>query len=58
MNQKITNIIFCQARVPYGNLGDLILTKLLFSKLRKQGQIIVNDLDVPEWYCKELDFER
>ena len=51
------NIIFCQARVPHGNQGDLVLTKILVSELRQYGKLIINDLQVPEWYCKQLEMK-
>lgn len=52
------NIIFCQARVPHGNQGDLVLTKILVSELRQYGKLIINDLQVPEWFCKQLDMKN
>jgi polysaccharide pyruvyl transferase WcaK-like protein len=56
-NSSSQNIIFCQARVPHGNQGDLVLTKILTSELRRYGKLIINDLQVPEWYCKQLDMK-
>ncbi|MDJ0555957.1 MAG: polysaccharide pyruvyl transferase family protein [Microcoleaceae cyanobacterium MO_207.B10] len=55
MDKITNNIIFCQARIPHGNQGDLVLTKVLLLQLRKHGKLIVNDLEVPEWYCQQLD---
>ena len=49
--------IFYEARTQYGNLGDLIINKTLLERLRRYGQIVINDHGVPNWYCKELGIE-
>lgn len=48
------NFIFSQALVPYGNLGDLIILKMLLVNLREHGRLIVNDRGVPNWYCQQI----
>ena len=53
-DKECNNIIFCQASIPYGDMGDLVLTKILIMKLRAYGRLIVNDYGVPEWYVQQL----
>jgi polysaccharide pyruvyl transferase WcaK-like protein len=55
MTDYSNNIIFCQAEIPFANQGDLVINKVLITKLRKYGKLIVNDRNVPEWYCKQLE---
>jgi hypothetical protein len=43
-NSLKDNIIFCQARVPHGNQGDLVLTKIIVSELRQYGKLIIRPL--------------
>lgn len=55
MKNKSGNLIFCQAQVPYDNLGDLVITKVLLTNLRNYGHVIVNIKGVPDWYCQQLE---
>nr|MCU0537507.1 polysaccharide pyruvyl transferase family protein [Hydrococcus sp. Prado102] len=55
MGLNFNNIIFCQAEIPYENQGDLVINKVLLMKLRKYGKLIVNDRQVPDWYCEQLE---
>lgn len=55
MKKASGNLIFCQAQVPYDNLGDLVITKVLLMNLRNYGSVIVNEKGVPDWYCEQLE---
>jgi polysaccharide pyruvyl transferase WcaK-like protein len=55
METNSNNIIFCQAEIPYENQGDLVINKILLMKSRQYGKLIVNDNNVPAWYCKQLE---
>ncbi|MEM8722323.1 MAG: polysaccharide pyruvyl transferase family protein [Cyanobacteria bacterium P01_G01_bin.39] len=55
MEKNSSNLIFCRAKIPDGNLGDVFLTKILVNELRSYGKLIVEDQRVPEWYCQELE---
>lgn len=49
------NLIFYSARTQYENLGDLVINRILLKELRKYGDLIIEDQEVPEWFCKELE---
>jgi polysaccharide pyruvyl transferase WcaK-like protein len=58
MGDYSNNIIFCQAEIPFANQGDLVINKVLITKLRTYGKLIVNDRNVPEWYCQQLELSN
>ncbi|MDD1414842.1 polysaccharide pyruvyl transferase family protein [Dolichospermum sp. ST_con] len=49
------NVIFYSAKTQYQNLGDMIINREMLLQLRPYGKLIVDDKDVPEWFCKDLE---
>ncbi len=49
------HLFFYRAYTQYENLGDIIINKTMVSHLRNYGNLMIDDLGVPEWYCQELE---
>ncbi|MFN6516364.1 MAG: polysaccharide pyruvyl transferase family protein [Nostoc sp. CreGUA01] len=56
-NNQLTTTIFCSAKTQYENLGDLIINKTLLSLMRNYGSLLIDDYEVPEWFCQELEIK-
>lgn len=50
----MSNKIFYQAVTQFENTGDLIINRSLIELLKDHGELVVNDLGVPDWYLKDL----
>ena len=55
VNNYSNNVIFCNARTQYENLGDLVINRTLLRNLRNYGRLIVDTREVPDWFCEELE---
>lgn len=53
MNHKA--LTFFQGNTQYENTGDVLINKSLIQLLRKQGDVVVNDAQMPEWYVTSLN---
>ncbi len=51
---ELKPLIFCSAKTQYENLGDLLINKTLFKKLRNFGEIVVNNKGVSEKFSADL----
>jgi len=54
MRSHSGNLIFCQVHTEYGNLGDVVITTTLLRLLRCYGDVVVNDVGIPEWFAQQL----
>lgn len=50
-------IIFFASQTQYENLGDLTIIKILLNNLRQYGTLVINEQEVPEWFCQELNIK-
>lgn len=53
MNENV--LTFFQGNTQYENTGDVLINKSLIQLLRQQGNVIVNDTQMPQWYLQSLN---
>jgi polysaccharide pyruvyl transferase WcaK-like protein len=58
IKEQTKNIIFLSPQTQYENLGDLIIIKVLLDNLRRYGNLVINEKDLPEWFCQELEIKQ
>jgi polysaccharide pyruvyl transferase WcaK-like protein len=50
-------IILFRAKISHKNLGDQLINKILLNHLRRYGTLVVDDREVPRWYCEQLNLK-
>ncbi|MBD2436526.1 polysaccharide pyruvyl transferase family protein [Nostoc sp. FACHB-110] len=58
INEPKKTIIFVSPETQYENLGDLIIIKVLLKNLRNYGKLVINDRNLPQWFCQELEIQE